>query len=271
MEPRSRRWPILVFFFSLIAAIVFGLGILPHLVWGKAAMPGWIGENHELVNVVFSALAFAGVIYTVLLQSDELRLQRQELEETRTELKRSADAQQKSEQTLLLTAFLSAQNSLFLANEQQIAAEEKDWFRPSSIERTRILVLLKTMTDMLHERIPQDLALTPRKAVRHCLRCYSADLEAFLSLLQAENSFDAMRCTLLEQTARLSRFLDMLPQDDDERLQLKSLIDEVTTIVGDPGMSRDGLGVAKYSDEQRDELKSKAQRSIMAMRMYTTD
>jgi len=67
------------------------------------------------VNALFTAAAFAGVIFTILLQRRELSLQRFELELTRHELKRSAQAQENSEkalqkqaESLLLAAQLNA-------------------------------------------------------------------------------------------------------------------------------------------------------------------
>lgn len=47
--------------------------------------------------VLFSGLAFLGVIYAILLQREELGLQRKELRLTRDELRRTAEAQEKSE------------------------------------------------------------------------------------------------------------------------------------------------------------------------------
>ncbi|MCB9069238.1 MAG: hypothetical protein H6629_15695 [Calditrichae bacterium] len=52
------------------------------------------------INALFTAFAFAGVIFTILLQRKELKYQRYELELTRGELKRSADAQTKTEMSL---------------------------------------------------------------------------------------------------------------------------------------------------------------------------
>ncbi len=69
------------------------------------AFPSWpergqFGDMFGAVNSLFSGLAFAGVIFTIYLQRQELALQRRELELTRTQLARSADAQEKSEQAL---------------------------------------------------------------------------------------------------------------------------------------------------------------------------
>ncbi|MDD2915975.1 MAG: hypothetical protein PHP70_11720 [Gallionella sp.] len=79
-----------------------------------------------VVNAFFSACAFAGIIFTILLQRDELELQRMELNLTRIELQRSASAQEKSEYALSrqanaadLTARLSAINNIL----QYISAE----------------------------------------------------------------------------------------------------------------------------------------------------
>jgi hypothetical protein len=45
------------------------------------------GEMFGAANTLFSGLAFAGVIYAILLQRRELELQRVELKMTREELK----------------------------------------------------------------------------------------------------------------------------------------------------------------------------------------
>jgi hypothetical protein len=54
---------------------------------------GAYGDIFGSVNALFTSLAFVLLIYTALMQREELKLQRQELELTRDELKKSADAQ----------------------------------------------------------------------------------------------------------------------------------------------------------------------------------
>lgn len=46
---------------------------------------GTTGDMFGAVNALFSGLAFAGIIFTILLQRNELQLQREEIEETREE------------------------------------------------------------------------------------------------------------------------------------------------------------------------------------------
>lgn len=54
---------------------------------------GQYGDSFGRVNALFSGLAFAGVVFAIILQTIELRYQREELEDTREELRKSADAQ----------------------------------------------------------------------------------------------------------------------------------------------------------------------------------
>lgn len=48
---------------------------------------GQFGDKFGAVNALFSGLAFAGLIFTIILQKKELALQREELTDTRKELK----------------------------------------------------------------------------------------------------------------------------------------------------------------------------------------
>lgn len=54
---------------------------------------GTIWDSFGAINALFSGLAFAGLIYTIFLQMKELEL-------TRDELRKTSDAQQKSEKAL---------------------------------------------------------------------------------------------------------------------------------------------------------------------------
>lgn len=54
------------------------------------AFQGEFGDKFGVINSLFSGLAFAGIIITILLQSRELKLQREELEETRVVFKKQS-------------------------------------------------------------------------------------------------------------------------------------------------------------------------------------
>lgn len=91
------------FIFGSIAVVIICASVAKAIY---SSFPNWaergeFGDSFGAVNALFSGLAFAGIIYTILLQRRELQLQREELELTRDELKRSADAQEKSQQELV--------------------------------------------------------------------------------------------------------------------------------------------------------------------------
>jgi hypothetical protein len=80
---------------------------------------GTFGDMFGGVNALFSGLAFCGIIITILLQSSELRLQREEIKENRKELVRTTDIQRKQSisldrqaENLKISARLSALNTL---------------------------------------------------------------------------------------------------------------------------------------------------------------
>jgi hypothetical protein len=61
--------------------------------FGEPKGPGEYGDIFGAINALFTSLAFALLIYTALMQREELKLQREELHLTREELRKSADAQ----------------------------------------------------------------------------------------------------------------------------------------------------------------------------------
>lgn len=88
--------------FLLIAVFIFWLvaELIPYYRFKDWAVRGQYGDSFGAINSLFSGLAFAGIIYTIILQQKELRLQRKELFYTRKELERSSKAQEDSEKAL---------------------------------------------------------------------------------------------------------------------------------------------------------------------------
>lgn len=80
----------------VLAAIPSALWLFLPTLEGR----GQFGDMFGLANSLFSGCAFAGLIYTIVLQRRELTLQRQELALTRAELARSATAQENAERAL---------------------------------------------------------------------------------------------------------------------------------------------------------------------------
>ncbi len=102
-----RLWPyfigIGVFVFILWFSALWIVKILP-----KASPADSISFSvgiYEVINTLFSGLAFAGVICTIILQSSELRMQRRELESTREEIKGQKQQLEMQNKTLKLQSF----------------------------------------------------------------------------------------------------------------------------------------------------------------------
>lgn len=112
MTPKLR---ILVSVVAGIVSIQAIAGVLIYSLNGDWPTRGQFGDMFGAVNALFSGLAFAGLIYTVLLQREELSLQREELKLTRRELERSAAAQEKSESALRDQAKSAAQSARLAA------------------------------------------------------------------------------------------------------------------------------------------------------------
>ncbi|SMO68082.1 hypothetical protein [Gracilimonas mengyeensis] len=98
VELESLKTIIWLFVAVVLIQLIFGSIIF--LSFDSWRIRGVFGEMFGAVNTLFAGLAFAGVIYAILLQRKELALQRAELQLTREELRKSAEAQQKSSELL---------------------------------------------------------------------------------------------------------------------------------------------------------------------------
>lgn len=89
----------------LLVIIVVGLWIASGYVLVDHPERGTIGDMFGAVNSLFSGLAFAGLIYTIFLQKNELGLQRKELELTRDELRGQKETMKAQNDQLTHQAF----------------------------------------------------------------------------------------------------------------------------------------------------------------------
>ncbi|MBI5790399.1 MAG: hypothetical protein HZA63_02880 [Rhodocyclales bacterium] len=95
---------------------------------------GLFGDSYGALNALFSGLAFAGVIATLLLQRQELSYQREELELTRAELQRAASAQEATSETIAeqaevmkVTAHLSGLAALLDSANAEVDRRRKEY------------------------------------------------------------------------------------------------------------------------------------------------
>ncbi len=87
-ENSTNWWPLILLSLLIVIIWIFShplLKMIPGLEdWNKI---GVFGDSFGAVNALFSGLAFAGLIYTINMQRQELKLQREELRMARNELK----------------------------------------------------------------------------------------------------------------------------------------------------------------------------------------
>lgn len=84
-------FPLVILLVVCIVVFCAGMYITFFLGGGRPTSANEFGDSAGAVNGLFSALAFAGVIFAIILQKKELSLQRQELEDTRKELEAQKD------------------------------------------------------------------------------------------------------------------------------------------------------------------------------------
>jgi hypothetical protein len=87
----TNRWRV----FAVWCAGICVIWVAFWVVGGKVVTSGLTFDDlFSSLGALFSGLAFAGVIYALRLQREELGLQREELRATREELRRTAAAQE---------------------------------------------------------------------------------------------------------------------------------------------------------------------------------
>lgn len=113
-----REHRLLVALLVAVAALQIAFGVVMHLTFENWSESGVFGDTFGAVNSLFSSLAFGALIYTIILQSKELKLQREELALTREQISDSAVSQRDQAKYTLLAARISA-----AVSKQQIYAD----------------------------------------------------------------------------------------------------------------------------------------------------
>ncbi|MBU0638325.1 MAG: hypothetical protein KKB50_05625 [Planctomycetes bacterium] len=158
------------------------LGV-PHVVrWltGDLTSAGSAGDMFGSINALFAGLAFAGVIYAIILQRGELQLQRQELGMTREELRRSAEAQEASQRALaaqVRITLLTARAEALRRGIERIASDE----RTLAARSNPPLIIHKLEPDVLAER----------ESLKRKLESVEAELERALSRIDDDANPEA--------------------------------------------------------------------------------
>lgn len=129
-ETKSRLWIWIVV--AIVVLVLWGLNWWGVSKFIEPSNQGTFGDMFGAVNALFSGLAFAGLIITLLYQREELKLQREELQETRKELKGQREEFEEQNKTMKRQRF---ENTFFnmLSLQQEIVAnlsiewKEREW------------------------------------------------------------------------------------------------------------------------------------------------
>lgn len=88
-------------------AVSIVLAYAAFIIWKTWPISGWsvgqsgvFGDSFGIITALFSGLAFAGLIWAILLQRDDLRLQKVELALTREVLKDQKEQLRKQNETM---------------------------------------------------------------------------------------------------------------------------------------------------------------------------
>lgn len=132
--------------FLVVLILQVSIALIVYLNFNSWSDRGTFGDMFGAVNALFSGLAFAGIIYAILLQSKELELQREELKLTREELSKSALAQSAQVDVMKKEAERNAISSELNALCQIVASSGiGSTTQVKSIEkRDQLLLLLET-------------------------------------------------------------------------------------------------------------------------------
>lgn len=215
-----------------ICTILFVFFLTGTLILSKK--PNEFGDSAGATNGLFSALAFAGVIYAIFLQKNELELQRQELKDTRKEIAGQRKESELQNETLRRQRF---ENTFF-----QMMSLQQEIVNSLVYE-----YLLDADTDnyVTHSGREVFMALyeiggnRPSKSLKHVLRGNNSSSKRLVadSVTNEIQSFDYQKYEehpapryldhYFRHLYRMVKFIDetkFLPDDFNERYQYTSMI-----------------------------------------------
>lgn len=120
-------------FSVIVVTIVWALTLILFFIFKNSEERGQFGDMFGAVNALFSGLAFAGLIITLILQRKELGLQRDELEETRKELKNQREEFEKENETLKYQRFENLFYNMLNLQQRIVAGLRYDYQEKQTI------------------------------------------------------------------------------------------------------------------------------------------
>ena len=158
---KVRWWPWFIGVIILWAVYLFIIWISN---WPLEKNKGEFGDTFGALNALFAGLAFAGVIYAILLQQrelklqrEELELQRKELEDTRVEIRGQKEQLAAQNQTLQHQNFESSFFQLLTMHSEIVNSMKTPSDKPSGREcfRSLLISLQNTLEIAIDRNLPQ--------------------------------------------------------------------------------------------------------------------
>jgi hypothetical protein len=169
--------------FLWTALLVVGVWALSwYSITHTARLQGWsergtFGDMFGAVNSLFSGLAFAGIIWTIILQRRELAIQRREMEQAREESRRIAQASEDAARLSALSQLSAHYGELMKATKRQAVEEIRDSNAPNGV-----YLHVKDPTEFEHLKV----------LTAHYKR-FSDDLEEIYARLFGRSALGALR------------------------------------------------------------------------------
>ena len=145
----------------LLVIIIWGLSAFLIMVFlSEWSERGTFGDLFGAVNALFSALAFAALICTIVLQREEIKQNREEIVLNRKELEKSAKLQRKAQEVLIqqveqthLSAKMNAMRTLVDYYNNQILNPKstEEIIEKAKQKRKQIIVQIDQLIDGLND------------------------------------------------------------------------------------------------------------------------
>lgn len=122
IQPKIFYW--LISLIPIIIVITYTLSLIYLTNTDWKSNPGTFGDSFGIVNALFTGLAFSGLIVTIMLQYEEIKIQQKDLQESRLQFARSADAQERTARLAAASELLKEYNEYIKIIEIEITDDE---------------------------------------------------------------------------------------------------------------------------------------------------
>lgn len=151
---------ILIGFLSVVTVVIAYAGVLVWLTWPVSELSigtsGTFGDSFGALNAMFTGLGFMGLLVTILLQREDLKITRKGLSETRQEIKTQSTTfqQQQFEDSFYRLLALYKENLSTLSANEPIPNSEKIY----GVEvLSAVLARFNNMCKQMNHKFPDNL------------------------------------------------------------------------------------------------------------------